>query len=361
MLAIIPSILSDLQRGLNPNNRDFSVRNIDVAKSGSDLFDPFYQASYALHFNLGVQRQIASDLVINADFVWRHFVHTPINNIDYNRYNSTQGPVLPRCTAAAKNDPLAACSNGAIGFDNSAGLTRYKGLLVRVEKRFSRHVQFLGSYALSSNVGSNALRASSAVSSGFNNDNWFENYGPMNTDQRHVLNISGFVELPRGFQLSSSITYYSQPPFAVFVGGMDFNGDGIQNDLLPGTKENQFNRGLGKDDLTRLVEQFNRQFAGKPTAGGQIAPQLTLPASYSFDHNFFTQDLGVNRTFLLKTERARMVLIGEVFNLFNYANLTGYSGNVANTAIFGQPSARYDQVAGSGGPRTFQLAMRLSF
>jgi hypothetical protein len=339
LLADIGAIRASLERGLNPNNRDFSVRNIDVSKSGSDLYDPFYQPSYALHFNLGVQRQIARDLVVNADLVWRHYVHTPINNVDYNRYNSAQGPVIPRCTTAQSTDPRVACSNGSIGFDNSAGLTRYRGLLVRVEKRFAHHVQFLGSYALASNVGSNALRASSAVASGFNNNNWFENYGPMNTDQRHVLNVSGFVKLPRGFQLSTSITYYSQPPFAVFVSGIDFNGDGTRNDLLPGTKENQFNRGLGKDDLARLVDQFNQQFAGKRTTGGQVAPRLTLPASYSFDHNFFTQDLRLSRTFFLGTERLRLTLLGEVFNLFNYANLMGYSGNIANAATFGQPSA----------------------
>jgi hypothetical protein len=299
--------------------------------------------------------------VINAEFVWRHFVHTPINNIDYNRFNSAQGPIISKCTVAQKSDPRAFCSNGPMTFDNSDGLTRYKGLLVRVEKRFARHVQFLGSYALASNVGSNALRMSQAVSSGFNNDNWFENYGPLNTDQRHVLNVSGFIELPRGFQLSSSITYYSQPPFAVFVSLMDFNGDGTQNDLLPGTKENQFNRGLGKDDLAHLVEQYNQQIAGKLTAGGQTAPRLSLPASYSFDHNFFTHDLRLSRAFLLGRERLRVVLLGEVFNLFNYANLVGYSGNIANPSIFGQPTSRFDQVFGSGGPRAFQLGARISF
>jgi hypothetical protein len=146
---------------------------------------------------------------------------------------------------------------------------RYNGLLLRVEKRFSRHLQFLASYAPSSNVGSNAIRASQAVSGGFNNDNWFENYGPMNTDQRHVLNVSGFIEAAARLPAfhKRHLLHYSQPPFAVFVGGMDFNGDGTRNDLLPGTKENQFNRGLGKDDLTRLVEQFNQQSPGRAPPG----------------------------------------------------------------------------------------------
>ena len=59
-------------------------------------------------------------------------------------------------------------------------------------------------------------------------------------------------------------------------------------------------------------------------------------------------------------ERWRLSLIGEVFNLYNNANLVGYSGDLSNAA-FGQPTNRASQVFGSGGPRAFQLAMRLTF
>lgn len=59
-------------------------------------------------------------------------------------------------------------------------------------------------------------------------------------------------------------------------------------------------------------------------------------------------------------ERWRASLIGEVFNLYNKANLTGYSGDLTSAA-FGQPTNQANQVFGSGGPRAFQLALRLSF
>ena len=67
----------------------------------------------------------------------------------------------------------------------------------------------------------------------------------------------------------------------------------------------------------------------------------------------------LNRTILLR-HRLRLLLIGEGFNLYNAANLSGYSGDVASTA-FGQPTSRATQVFGSGGPRAFQLAARLHF
>ncbi len=109
------------------------------------------------------------------------------------------------------------------------------------------------------------------------------------------------------------------------------------------------------------MNSYNQQVAGRPTASGQIAPHLTLPDNESFNDTFFTQDLRLSRAFSLDRERIRFVLLGEVFNLFNIANLVQYDGNIASPATFGQPGARFSQVFGSGGPRAFQLGARVSF
>ena len=37
-------------------------------------------------------------MVLNADVVWKRFIHTFINGIDYNRWNSAGGPLIPACT-----------------------------------------------------------------------------------------------------------------------------------------------------------------------------------------------------------------------------------------------------------------------
>ena len=124
---------------------------------------------------------------------------------------------------------------------------------------------------------------------------------------------------------------------------------------------NAFNRGLGKEDLARRVERYNQQIAGKPLPNGAAAPTLTLPANYSFNDNFFTQDLRLSRTFQLLSEHVRLSVFGEVFNLFNTANLVQYGGDLNEPSSFGQPGARFSQVFGSGGPRAFQLGARISF
>ncbi len=231
LLTILPGIRADLTRKLNPDNRDFTFRNIDVNKTGQNLSDPSYETPYALHFSLGAQRELAYNVVLSVDLVWRRFLHTFIPDIDYNRSNRIpQGPVIPTCSASQRNDVTAVCSAGSITFDSTAGIAEYKGLLVRLEKRFSRRTQFLASYALSSFKGSNATAGLGGVqATGFNNDNWFENYGPLPAAMRHILNLSGFVDLPWRFQIACSLSAYSRPPLSVFVNGIDFNGDGTFN------------------------------------------------------------------------------------------------------------------------------------
>jgi hypothetical protein len=72
-----------------------------------------------------------------------------------------------------------------------------------------------------------------------------------------------------------------------------------------------------------------------------------------------TNDLRVTRIIRLR-ENIRLALIGEVFNIFNIANLGGYSDDL-QAANFGTPTTRTNQVFGSGGPRAFQIAARLGF
>jgi hypothetical protein len=116
---------------------------------------------------------------------------------------------------------------------------------------------------------------------------------------------------------------------------------------------------MGSADLERLVVQFNSTYAGTKDAQGRAIPKLTLPSEYSFGRSFQAVDLRLSRAFLFG-EHWRLSFIGEVFNVCNVANLSGYSGDLTNAA-FGQPTSRATQVFGSGGPRAFQLAMRASF
>ena len=69
-------------------------------------------------------------------------------------------------------------------------------------------------------------------------------------------------------------------------------------------------------------------------------------------------------------EHVQLRLIGEVFNLFNFSNVSNFNYNLVGTVVggvtqpnsaFGQANQRVGQTFGSGGPRAFQFAARLSF
>jgi hypothetical protein len=369
LLTCLPAIRADLARNLFANANP-SIQAIQLSKQGT--LNPVDVPRWsALHGNFGFQRELARDFVVSADFTYRHFDHLGMGQLDLNHWNRAiakggvskplvlhRYPVIPECDDAERNDPNAQCSTGAINVQTNAGRATYKGLLVRADKRFSRGFQLLGSWAYSSNTGINT--PASGTGEGFNLDDWLGNRGPLANDITHIVNLAGVVQLPWRVQVGFNFSYASAPPLSAFVGGIDFNGDGTTDDLLPGTTVNAFNRGLGRAELERLVAQFNQTKAGTFDAKGTPIHKLTLPKQYWLGDNFHAFDLRLSREFVVQ-ERWRLMLIGEAFNVYNSANLSGYSGNLNSDTPFGQPTSRATQVFGSGGPRAFQLGVRFSY
>ncbi|AMY08854.1 hypothetical protein LuPra_02060 [Luteitalea pratensis] len=353
MMAVLAAIRAGLAERLAI--ADPTVQQIQVSKQASPAIFPVDVPSpSAVHMNAGLQRDVGQGVVLSADLVYRHFVHVPQGggSFDLNHFDSVRGPVIPECSAAQRDDPQALCSLGPINVQMAPFRFAYKGLLLRADARLPHAVRVLGSYAYSSNTGTN-------IGNGFNLENWLENRGPAPNDFTHLLNVAGDTQLPWGFQVGFNFAYASAPPFSAYVGGIDFNGDGTAGDLLPGTTVNAFNRGMGRADLERLVDQFNQTHAGEADTQGAVIPRLTLPPRYSFGDNVHGLDLRLSHSFAI-SPGLRLVVIGEVFNVYNAANLSGHSGDLASAA-FGQPVSRAPQAFGSSGPRAFQVATRVSF
>ena len=104
-----------------------------------------------------------------------------------------------------------------------------------------------------------------------------------------------------------------------------------------------------------------------------MIPFIYLPDNFSNGDPFFSQDIRLTRLITIR-ENVKLSLIAEAFNVFNISNLTSYGGglNTTNTIVggqpqapvtvsFGRPSNRVNQIFGTGGPRAFQFAARLSF
>jgi len=112
--------------------------------------------------------------------------------LDLNHFNSVRGPVIPKCTAAQQNNPLALCSTGPINVWQSTSNQTYKGLLLRADKRFSHGFQMLASYASSSNIGTPGTGTTNPTTGATSNpgldlDNWHQKSRPLITDYTQAL------------------------------------------------------------------------------------------------------------------------------------------------------------------------------
>jgi hypothetical protein len=353
-MQIYNAQIGAVQAALAPRGDDLSVRNIQIGKTAADLYPLEFPVQHALHMSLGVQRELPGNMVLGVELVRRNFDDTLLGSLDLNRFNrfinGVQTPVIPRClTAADRDNPNAQCSNGAITFWTPGGKERYTALLMKLDKRFSNRYLFGVSYALTGR---------DAVGTISNLDNYFESYGP--SASRHLLNVSAMADLPGNIQLGIISAMASRPPVMPTIANVDLDGDGTTTTPIPGVEYNCFNLGCDKEDLAAAVNAFNSRYGGQRDARNQLIAPIALPASYEFGDIFSSQDVRLTKTFTFNSTR-KIAVFGEVFNVFNVANLGGFSYNLSNPGTFGQPTNRASQVFGSGGPRAFQIGARLTF
>ncbi len=105
---------------------------------------------------------------------------------------------------------------------------------------------------------------------GFDNDHPLENKGPLDRDCPTYSESFRTGSTAQGLPGGIFVSYSSKPPFSAFLGDLDLNGDGTTDDLLPGTKANQFNRGLGKEDLRHLVDAVQHYLRGWTGRSGKF-------------------------------------------------------------------------------------------
>ena len=354
-MQIYNAQIGALQAQLAPSNlNDLSVRNIQLGKTATDLYPKEYPVQHALHMSLGVQRELPGNMVLAVEGVRRRFDDTLLGSLDWNRFNrfinGVQTPVIRRCANAAEAaNPNAQCSTGPITFWTPGGHETYNALLVKLDKRFSNRYLFGASYALTKRTNIDGIS---------NLDDYFANEGP--AGPMHLLNLSALVDLPGNIQVGIISAMASKSPVMPSIANLDLDGDGTTTTPIPGVDYNCFNRGCNADDLAQAVAAFNSRYAGQRDARGQLIAPLALPASFQLGDSFSSQDVRVTKTFNLRSD-VKLGIFAEVFNVFNVANLGGFSYNLSNTATFGQPTTRASQVFGSGGPRAFQIGGRFTF
>jgi hypothetical protein len=141
------------------------------------------------------------------------------------------------------------------------------------------------------------------------------------------LTLNGILELPMGFRLSTISTFYSAVPASILVGSADINGDGINGDLLPGTRRGSLGREVTDvGALNAGIRSYNLALAGTLNPRGQRLPFVVeLPDKIRFGDSFISQDIQLSYVLRLMG-RMRIEGTAQMFNAFNVSNLVGPAG-----------------------------------
>ncbi|HEY8228358.1 MAG TPA: carboxypeptidase regulatory-like domain-containing protein [Pyrinomonadaceae bacterium] len=352
------------------------------------LFSTEFQIPYSLQYSIGVQRELPWKMVFQGDFNYRKGVHEVLV-YDVNHAFS------------ALNPPKSNFPN-SVPYADSSGFSTYMAGLFRLDRRFSNGFQMTASYALSrfKAFGSDALGLGATVT---DLNDLRKEFGPAGLDRTQRFVLSGIWDLPwfkksgswakrnvlGNWQLSLISTAFSGVPQSVFLPNfVDLSKSGTFSSYLPGTGEGSIGRSIKTvSEFNTLIDAYNASIPslGEPCPGDSptgrcdstnpnfldpIVRLAHLPEGTQLGgDSLISQDIRVTKTFKFG-EKMGLDLIGEVFNVFNIANLTypaaitladeTSSPNEILTLVHG-PTARTTSVFGTGGPRAFQFAAKFRF
>jgi hypothetical protein len=295
--------------------------------------------------------------------------------------------------------------DNTVSYADSSAFSVYKALLMRADRRFSGGFQLTASYAFSrlNNFGGDALGLGSVLS---DRNNFRGEFGPGGLDRTHRLVISGLYELPffknssnkfakqalGGWQVSLISTAFSGLPFsAILPDFADLTGTGSFFSYLPGVRPGQVGRKINSlPALNSAIRNYNqniskfaartciddsdpdniRQFLCDPQGTELRALAELPPGTYIGSDSILSQDVRLTKRFRF-SEKKSLDFIAEVFNLFNVANLSNFADNVIpakdDTADPNfqfstyQPTQRANNIFGTGGPRSFQFALKFTY
>jgi hypothetical protein len=286
---------------------------------------PDYQSPYSQQASFGIEREVASGLVVSGSYVYVHTLRLPVA-IDTNllpapytvvplangsvtayrnwNTNPALGPTPSIGSPACAGDLLGATSgcfvNPLIVQNNqytSAASALYQGAIFEVKKNFSHHYSLLGSYTFSKGFDE---------TTDYNTDyapqdptNLGADRGLSSFDERHKVVVAAVIASPwankilSGFEVSPIFQYHSGLPFNLLAGEA-VNGDNHTTDGRPiGANRNT---GLGPD--------------------------------------YAAFDMRLSRTLSIR-DKAKLQLLVEGFNLFNRTNFASVNNEVS--PLFGLP------------------------
>ncbi|GAC1433839.1 MAG: hypothetical protein NVSMB68_06390 [Thermoanaerobaculia bacterium] len=295
-----------------------------------ELADPNLAAPYSDQASLGYSMEISRNLGLNFEVVTIRYRDIP--------FRFRANPVDP--ATGKRRFAGVAPSNFRLWYGK--GEANYDGANLGFHSRVGSQFEAQGFYTYSRSRGNvlagadefRITRVDHQPDLAAVRDNTFDPlnpsckacFGPLNTDARHRVTLSGLYRAPLGISLSGIYRYHSGFPYTEWA-GKDLNGDGYRFDPVPGQTHVNNLRGASFSQLDV-----------------RVAKDLKIGGNFGVE------------------------LIGEMFNVLNSKNPAKFIGNCryntttkqCDNPTFMQASA-FAGDPGQGEQRLVQLGARVRF
>jgi hypothetical protein len=303
------------------------------------IFSRDFKNPFTWQSSIGFQKRLNDVTGVEADLV-HYSLYRDLRTVDPNLfYNAATGYNAP---STLRPNPQW----GQIVYFVSTGRQDYTALSTALTRRLRNRLQGGVTYTLMLSMHDDGAASLTNPSANNQFDYLDGEYATSTAFQRNTVRVWGVYEMPWGLLTSASYSYGSGNRFNATIPTAPFG--------KPGQNRLNLTASGGPATTITVPEAALDRWDGPATiASGDVIPRNALHGTA-----YHRVDLRVAKEIVLPG-RAKVSLIGEVFNLFNHANYTAYfaqlsATSAATTARFGQPSA-------ASIPRQGQLGFRFSW
>ena len=287
-------------------------------------FQPDFRNPRSLQAAATIEHSFSSELVFTVGYIHNSTWNLQ-GRLDRNLFAPTINAAgLPIFSTTRPNPTI-----GILDLNESSAHSRYDGLNLVLTRRFAQRYQLAMNYTLAKTRDDDSNERNFSRETALNPFDLSIEDGPSKQDVRHRLNVSGLIDLGRGFTIGGIIVTRSAFPFNAVIGSDQ------QND--------------GNDNNDRAI------------INGHVVSRFAFRQP-----NFFDLDLRLLKSFRL-SETRKLDLSIEGFNVTRNTN-KGFGSD--SESLFGTPAAPLatagvalvaPSTARFGGPRQIQLGVRFVF
>jgi hypothetical protein len=314
--------------------------------------DPVFKIPMAWEWNGTFQREVGWGTTVQLGYVGRRGLHNQIKrNINQLQPGTIQANPGINTSALRPYQGM-----GVIGISENAGLSRYNGLQLSIQHRFTGDLQFSLAYTHSRST-DNSSSLTDVLPNAYDAHTYF---GPSDFDRTDVLVTNYIYKLPlfkhrRGFlgyavggwEISGIIQYQSGTPFSVRT-SQDIAGVGTGSGSQFWTQNGDSSISTGGFTPAGLV-WFKTSVFTQPAAG----TFGTQPRNNLRNPSFWTTDVSLRKNFPIH-ERLTMQFRFDVFDFLNHPNWGGANSN-PTSGSFGTITGKTND------DRQLQIALKVIF